>query len=306
MIGTDGLVVHRGQVIGDTLRHLTVGENAPAIAAILPDRLVLKPTLAKEATVWDGAYFCGFSGGWQDYTVWLVATLPRLIAYKQLRRQHADVRLVLPRFTGGAFQNETLSLLGIEPTEIMVIGDNDKLKFAELFVTSAFDLWAMSPYGREAAHQLAAAALAGRMTPRDAPERLYVFSALSRETMINFNRVVTLLSQYGFHCTSLDDLSLHEQIAIMQRARFVVGDHGPALANLLFAQRGTRALELFRPRDPQPLYWSVASISGQEYGFVVGHPASAADNARHGSVELFEMPISVLQEAIQALLSGVS
>jgi hypothetical protein len=44
-----------------------------------------------------------------------------------------------------------------------------------------------------------------------------------------------------------------------------------ALENLLFCQSGARVLELFNPACVQPAYWSMASASRLQYGFVVGN-----------------------------------
>lgn len=65
---------------------------------------------------------------------------------------------------------------------------------------------------------------------------------------------------------------LDRDMAEIQRAKVIVGPHGGAFANLVFAQPGTRVVE-FNPlyrlyaqgRDPKALYWGLAQAAGLDY-----------------------------------------
>jgi hypothetical protein len=80
------------------------------------------------------------------------------------------------------------------------------------------------------------------------------------------------LALRGFRSIAFEDLTLAERIALMHGARNIVIDGGPGAANLFFAPRGCRVLEVFDPRLVQPINWSVAAVCGLAYGFQVGVP----------------------------------
>ncbi len=58
----------------------------------------------------------------------------------------------------------------------------------------------------------------------------------------NQAEVFDLLSQYGFEAVYLEDLSLFQQVRLMQNAAFIVGPTGAAWTNLIFCNTGTQAL----------------------------------------------------------------
>ena len=74
----------------------------------------------------------------------------------------------------------------------------------------------------------------------------------------------------GFRTVELDGISLRRQIALMRGARFLVVEGGPTSASVFFAPSHCRVLEIFDPRNVQPMVWSAAAVSGLQYGYQVG------------------------------------
>jgi capsular polysaccharide biosynthesis protein len=55
------------------------------------------------------------------------------------------------------------------------------------------------------------------------------------------------------------------QIALFAEAELLVASHGPVLANLLFAQAGTKVLEIAPDESFRPYYWRLAGKLGLAY-----------------------------------------
>jgi hypothetical protein len=292
VLGHDGLVLYQDRILADTFRSLSAGS---LIASVLPDRLVLKADAGVVRRDLGGPHFCGVGGMWHDYGHWIFTTLPRLVAYLRLRVRIPALRLIVPHFAPGSFQAETLALLGIGPGDVVEIGATEAAVCSQLFVTNAFDLWQVSPFCRTAARRLAAAAL-GPDAPRQAGfERIYLRSARNPLPVADFDGVRAVLALRGFQIVSTDEMSVREQIALFRQARIVVGEHGSALANLFFAAPGTKVLELFAPRAPQPMYWSVASVCGLSYGYYVAHETAAGQT---------ELQATLFGWVLDAMLDG--
>lgn len=68
----------------------------------------------------------------------------------------------------------------------------------------------------------------------------------------------------------MDGKSVAEQALILSGARKVVGVHGAAMTNLIFARPQTQVVEFLSPNDPKSLYWHLAARVGLEYHAVVG------------------------------------
>jgi capsular polysaccharide biosynthesis protein len=269
VVGNEGVVIHNGAVLRDTMRHINAGPTAPAVRAREAEALVLAPGLRRRHFA--GPAMCCHSGSWRTYANWLHEALPRLAAFLLVRQQVPGVKLLLPLLDPQSFQAETLSLLGIRPEEIEPVAADEIVTCDELYVTSAFDLWSVPPYCREAADLLVARAGRFLPLPSRALDRVYLHRRNGTRRVANFDALVGLLVQRGFRIVDCESLPLTEQIAMLRGANTVVAEHGVALENLLFCQSGARVLELFNPACVQPAYWSMASASRLQYGFVVGN-----------------------------------
>ena len=79
----------------------------------------------------------------------------------------------------------------------------------------------------------------------DAPERIFVIRPLGvRRQVSNSDAVHALLEAEGFTVVAMEGLTVRQQAALFANARIIVGEHGAALANLVYARPGTRVVEL--------------------------------------------------------------
>jgi capsular polysaccharide biosynthesis protein len=128
----------------------------------------------------------------------------------------------------------------------------------------------------------------------DAPERVY----LSREgfpsarAMTNEGALQDALSALGFCILRPHDLSLSEQIALLSRAKIVVGQFGAALWNLPFMPAGGTVVEIATENYVSNEYLYVAHHFGLRFHRVmIPAPATGVD-AYQGAAFAFEAPVA--------------
>jgi len=95
---------------------------------------------------------------------------------------------------------------------------------------------------------------------------------------LNEERVVKLLSAQGFEIIEPDKLSIGEQVAVMQDAKIVVGAHGAALSNLLFAPENCTVIEIFSPDYFRTdCFYTLSGILNLDYWYIVGTKPAGAE-----------------------------
>ena len=108
--------------------------------------------------------------------------------------------------------------------------------------------------------------------------------------------VVTMLKGLGFETVSLDRLSTFEQAKLFNEAKLIVGCHGAAFANIVFASRGATLIELFERGHFAHCYHAIANQVGMQYGFLVG--------IRKGLG--FTIDVAALKTLVSIALKGLS
>jgi capsular polysaccharide biosynthesis protein len=102
-------------------------------------------------------------------------------------------------------------------------------------------------------------------------ERLYVSRKLAgRRKVVNEEELLPILDRYGFTIFYPEKHSFLEQVAIFTRVRYLVGEHGSGLTNVLFMTEGSALLELHKNRTneldhPSFLFWYMAEALGIRY-----------------------------------------
>jgi capsular polysaccharide biosynthesis protein len=275
VLAPDGLVLAGGAVLRDTLPD-AAGQPHSAVAAVEAESVVLKRA-AGQAGPAGRPCFLGFTGGWRDYAAWLLQCLPRLLAFERLRAQVPELALVLPALPPGSFQMRTLELLGIPPAGVLMLADDTALPCAPLWTIGDIDPWRPPMLVREAAERLSQA-VPDSVAEHEGnmPLRLYLHRTVPRRRMTGFAELQPMLRAGGFHVVA-DPPALDEQVRLLRNARAVVGEHGAALAGIMFARPGCRVLELFNTAGARPTYWSLASLCGLRYGFAVGRSDTQTD-----------------------------
>jgi capsular polysaccharide biosynthesis protein len=98
----------------------------------------------------------------------------------------------------------------------------------------------------------------------DLGHRLYVSRQLAkRRKVVNEEEVQGVLQRHGFAIFHPEQYSFLEQVAIFSKVKYLVGEHGSGLTNLLFVPDGASILELHKNQTneldhPSPLFWYMA------------------------------------------------
>lgn len=298
ILGAAAVLLQNGQVIPDTLHHIPTWPEGSLVRSYVAGHSVcLREAIPVVCHAGQGDYCVGFTAAWRNYAHWMQECLPKLFAYCRLRRLIDGLRLVMPVLPKGSFQQQTLALLGIEPSSVMTVEDCQVARFSHAWVLSQADIWTVSPV----LHQAAAALVAGVATgPSPSPSRIYLHRETGMRRVANFAAVRAIVEAAGFEVVIPDQLTVAAQIAVMQGAQHVIGEHGAGVANVMFCRPGATVLELFNPASVQPAHWSVASASGLAFGYLVGSDLVLAE-APDWNAD-YEVPLDRLQDAIRVMV----
>ena len=119
--------------------------------------------------------------------------------------------------------------------------------------------------------------------------------------LVNEDLLIERLRQRGFEIVLPERLSFLEQVVVFARAKIIVGVHGAAFSNLVFAENA-RVLEIFSPDYLRPdCYYTLADQCGHRYWYLVGRsPTTAAASPLWGSVEVEPDTLQSLLDRIES------
>ncbi|TYQ24017.1 glycosyltransferase family 61 protein [Pseudanabaena sp. UWO310] len=85
----------------------------------------------------------------------------------------------------------------------------------------------------------------------------------NQRNMTNREEVVKICLELGFECIDCSKISLQEQIEIFANARYIVGEHGAAFANIIYRNSGCLdILEIFPPHHISTCYFVISQCLG--------------------------------------------
>ena len=99
--------------------------------------------------------------------------------------------------------------------------------------------------------------------------KIYLERKARTRSLVNHEEVRRIFQKRDWEIIDPGDLGLDEQIAIFSEASAVVGAHGAALTNLLWAPPTTRILELMPSGRRNGCYAGIAHVIGQDHKAVV-------------------------------------
>ena len=112
--------------------------------------------------------------------------------------------------------------------------------------------------------------LRARYLPRSAagaPKRVYLGRGTAQHRrVVNEDCVIELLADRGFESLTMDGLTIAEQAAAVSAADWIVGPHGAALANVVFAPRTATLVELVNKNYPVKAFEHLARV--MELGYI--------------------------------------
>ena len=300
LLGGDGAVLHDGNLVYDSTFDLAPWEpQSNARSFLAGQRISLQKNITISRRYSNGDYFIGFNGRHTNYCHWIQQTIPWHLAYLEMKAQYPELKLVLPPFENGLFRYQTLKLLGISDSEVVIVDNNEAVSFESAFFCSRIDLWIPPKYSVTAAKRLGDPVKADLASS----ERVFLHRRVDRRKFVNFDEHRALLERRGFQIVEFEDASVARQISTLKRARFVIAEHGAGIINVMFCQPGARLLELFNPVCVQPAFWSIASACNLEYGFLIGEHAPIDGFSNPDWNTGYSLSTKRMEDAIDALLA---
>jgi hypothetical protein len=258
-----GLVFDDGTFDRDSTQWISTDLRAPILDWNDGNLVVSR---AAERDITEPCYL-GFNSGHTNYAHWLTDNLIYLYVYVT-KMKPLGIKIVLPDSLLG-FAKETVEIMGIEATDIIVAGD-EVLAFDDLHFMDTIYFGEIPQIFKEAVQHLKANGLKGQPAP-SVDQSVYISrrDAVSRP-LINNAELEAGLVQSGFDIVATGELTLRAQISLFAHAKIVVGQHGAGLINAIFCEPGAVLIELFPEYMLQAHFWTAASLVGVRYGFVSG------------------------------------
>jgi hypothetical protein len=179
------------------------------------------------------------------------------------------------------FQKDILKLLGIEEKCIISANQNllicaKKLIIAD-FVNNHYKL---KIRGYLASHKLwipswlskcYTEAFSGLLTKNLNTKNIYISrQKASYRKFINHLEIQEIIDNHGFETYFLEEMSVIEQINLFSSAERIIGLHGAGFANLYFAPRNVKILEIYSEFYHHPSSRILAKNNNLNYSYIVG------------------------------------
>lgn len=202
----------------------------------------------------------------ENYFHWVTDALPKLALAQAAGYNLSDFDHFIVNSHSRAFQQETLTLLGIPTAKIVALDEHPVLQCAKLLVTTAPCLSGnVSPW---MIRFLRDSFLTGNVVTGQ--EKIFIGRKNTvRRSLLNESAISAALEQQGFKTVYPETLSFAQQVSLFAGAKVIIAAHGAALTNLAFAAPGTRVLELFPSSYINQGYWTMASVAGLHYAYAI-------------------------------------
>ncbi len=170
-----------------------------------------------------------------NYYHWMLEVAPRVMLLRQAGLE-ADWYVVDCQ---SGYQKQALQLMGIPPERCIQPHYGLHLR-ADRFLRPSFPgLINCQMMAEEISENVTTS------TKVPASRRIYISrKTAAHRKLTNESELEQCLKSYGFESYSFDRLSFADQVRVMRSAECIVTVHGAALANLMFAQPGTRVIEI--------------------------------------------------------------
>ena len=196
-----------------------------------------------------------------NYFHWIYDTIPYLYTYFEEKKKIKDLKILI-NFPDGEtdlyrFVYETLSLLGIEKSDLIFIDSNTK--YETMIIGSSLTHNRMS---LEPPHS-SMFSLIDSMIGDDSinEEKIYVSrrtwtqkksdnigTDYTKERMcVNEDEVVELFKSYGYKEVFCENLSMREKVGLFRNAKYVAGCIGGGMSNVLFCKPDTKVISINSP-----------------------------------------------------------
>ncbi|MFD0767260.1 glycosyltransferase family 61 protein [Mucilaginibacter lutimaris] len=256
----------------------------------------------KKRKIQGSAVHLSLSGLENNYYHFLTECLSRvyLLERSKFKPEYYIISNHLP------FQAEMLELIGIDKDRVIPTNANLLLQVETMVVPDLINNWAYVHYRGVEAFQkqwqptwlvnLYREKISLLEKGDFKGTKIYASRDKARyRTFENRDEVNALFTQLGFEIYYLEEMSVAKQIEAFANAAHIVGVHGAGLANLYFANRNAKVLELFPEYYHDTSYRILSTAQGLDYSYLTG---VSADTGVDPIQENLYIDINRLKEAL--------
>ena len=264
--------------------------------------IFLRPALPRVERVDGTLVSLATRGASRNYYHFLLDVLPRWgILQESLPGLEPD-HLYVPRTT--SYQRELLALVGLDKYDLVATEKNRAVSADHLLVPCMPNPQEIAPTWTV---EWIRASLPAVRTD-DKPGLLYVTRGSGPNTrrLVDEAALWPLMEKRGFVRIDPGTMSVRDQIDHFAAAQVIVGLHGAALSNLVFAKPGARVLEIFPPTYVKHCFWAICErIPGVRYQYLVGTDTDdrGARRTMNGVQKDIVVDAGTLEAALDRLLA---
>lgn len=231
---------------------------------------------------------------------WFYEVLPKLWWYEELRGQTDATPALVCHSPLNRYQARSLELMGYD-TDAVVQHPNSHSSVERLYVPphpirlKGNQLQALPSQLRWVGKRISAnVGEAGQ----EFADHVYISRRdASRRRVTNEDELMAQLSRFGFERYEPGQLSFEDQVRLFAGADLVVGPHGKAYTNLIFAEDST-LIELFPENGGTETYFVACSELDLDYEFMECQPSDRVANIRSRDRD-FRVPVSELTDIVE-------
>lgn len=257
------LVTSDGYVIRETL------EGSLADNGIKPDESGRIDIRGLTISSFEQPVICASKFGTFNYSVFLHEVLPSIyLSSFSKNLQDLLIPIYFPNFFPHDRRSKILDLISLFVDRDRVVHlDQEVYRVSKAYVFKAGPARQMARVKRVMPSMMSELNFTLGGIGSERLDRIYVCrEAGTIRSLSNREEMLDLVASYGFAPVELAGLGLDEQARLFNGAKFILAEHGAALANLWYCSRGTKVFEIFpRPLLGRWIYRQVSRIMGLEY-----------------------------------------
>jgi capsular polysaccharide biosynthesis protein len=247
-------------------------------------------------------------GPWsENYFHWITQFLPKLELADRVVGLHKIDHFLLPKGPC-RFQGESLEKFGIDTAKLVLIDPKMIVEAEHLLITSyPSENGLVSPWTAEFLRSDELFQNIGFNERRFDGPAVFLdrHPKRGKRHIQNREEVMSMLSSMGVDTFDCGDLSFAAQVSACANARLIIGVHGAAMVNMVFAPQRTRIIELLPRNYPIPCFEYLANVCQHRYVALLGsEPGPLPGRDRIPDADII-VPTRRLHQLIQDELSDV-
>ncbi len=220
------------------------------------------------------------------YYHWLVESLTRLVIISDEEKEYP---IILPmKYRSLSYVQESLSILGFN---ILYYNENDHLLVKKLILPD-ITVRGMC-FSNESLFGLKQKFNSLNAIPQQPFRKIYVSRKYSNARNItNEDELLNILNKYNIEIFHFENMSISQQIKLLQETIFIIGPHGAGLSNILFVPNITTVLEIRNKCDTHwNMFYAMASDLSLNYFYYLAEPDSNDSHNANLTIDLKEIEI---------------